>query len=446
MATAYLLPIKTAAALFPVLALLLLLPTAVVLYRRHGVLSHGRALSLYGFLFYGITAFCMTVVPLPKDPTCERFRAVAHPQWVPGNTFGDIWKESGHQLTPGALVFQNPAVAGALFNLLLTLPLGVFLRYHFRRELRATAAIGFGTALFFEVTQVTGVWGLYNCPYRLFDVDDLIINTSGAVLGWLLAGPVARLLPTLETLDGRALVRRPVPFGRRLTALVVDLAGYVCAAVFAAVLMTAQDAAIPPWVLAGIFAAWFVLLPLATGATPGKWLVRLRLVADGGGPLLAWRLTLRALVLGAFVTPLLTALFLAALVVLDEPWPSGVFAHAHAHAHDPAAQGAAAVLDVLGPVELLAVAAGFTLGAACALNTLRHPDRLAPHDRASGVRNAALPHTRAVQEVHRSLAEGSWSLAEARAPGETPPAEGPPRDAEDSRPLTASAAGSHEAG
>jgi len=29
---------------------------------------------------------------------------VAHPQWVPGNTFGDIWKEAGRQLTPGALV------------------------------------------------------------------------------------------------------------------------------------------------------------------------------------------------------------------------------------------------------------------------------------------------------------------------------------------------------
>ncbi|MDW6062039.1 VanZ family protein [Streptomyces sp. FXJ1.4098] len=109
------------------------------------------------------------------------------------------------------------------------------MRYHFRQGLRATAALGFGASLFFELTQWSGVWGLYACPYRLFDVDDLIVNTSGAMLGWVLAGPVARRLPTLETLDGRALARHPVPFGRRLTALVVDLVGYAAATLLAVV-------------------------------------------------------------------------------------------------------------------------------------------------------------------------------------------------------------------
>ncbi|MFJ9423918.1 hypothetical protein [Streptomyces sp. NPDC101249] len=45
MVAPYLLPAKTAAALFPLLALLLFLPTAVILYRRHRVMSRGRALS-----------------------------------------------------------------------------------------------------------------------------------------------------------------------------------------------------------------------------------------------------------------------------------------------------------------------------------------------------------------------------------------------------------------
>ncbi|MFD7501680.1 VanZ family protein [Streptomyces sp. NPDC059850] len=341
-----------------------------------------------------MTAFCMTVVPLPKDAsiTCARFAAASHPQWIPGNTFADIWKEAGRQLAPGALVFQNPAVAGALFNLLLTVPLGLFLRYHFRLGLRPTAMIGAGTALFFEITQVTGVWGMYNCPYRLFDVDDLIINTSGALVGWLLAGPAARLLPVLEALDGRALGRRPVPFGRRLAALTVDLAGYVLATVFAGFVLTARGAAVPAWLLlAGTFVAWFVLVPLATGATPGKWLLRLRLVAADGGPLVPWRLALRALLLGAFVLPLLAALFLAVLIVLDEPWPGDLFDFAH----DAGARGAEAVFTTLGPVQLLAVAAGFALTVTCALETLRHPELLGPHDHASGLRNEALPHSRA---------------------------------------------------
>ncbi|WP_413101699.1 VanZ family protein [Streptomyces sp. Inha503] len=408
MATAYVLPIKTAAALFPLLALLLLLPTAVALYRRHGVMSRGRALSLYGFLYYSLTALCMTIVPLPKQTAdmCQRFAMVAHPQWMPGNTFRDIWKEADHKVGLNALVLQNPAVAGTVFNLLLLLPLGVFLRYHFRRSLPATAAIGFAVSLSFELTQWTGVWGLYSCPYRLFDVDDLIVNTAGAMAGWLLAGPVARMLPTLETLDGRALAARPVPFGRRLTALVVDVAGYVVASVFTTAVLYRGGSA-PTGTLVGIFLAWFVLLPLATGATPGKRLLLLKLVAEDGGPLVVWRLTLRALLIGALVMPFLAGLFLAVLTLLNEPYP----AHLFATVRDSGTQGAAAVLMALSPAQLLAVMVGFTLTASCVRKTLRHPDRLAPHDRISGVRNATLPHRRAVR-----AAAGTATADRAAAP------------------------------
>ncbi|WP_448330187.1 VanZ family protein [Streptomyces sp. DSM 41534] len=411
MATAYLLPIKTAAALFPLLALVLLLPTAVLLYRRHGVMSRGRTLSVYGFLYYSLTAFCMTIVPLPKQTAdmCQRFAMVAHPQWMPGNTFRDIWKEADHKIGLNALVLQNPAVAGTLFNLLLLLPLGIFLRYHFVRSLRATALIGFTVSLFFELTQWTGVWGLYNCPYRLFDVDDLIVNTAGAMAGWLLAGPVARMLPTLETLDGRALAARPVPFGRRLTALVVDVAGYVLASVFAMAVMTFQSGTAPTWTPIAVFVAWFVLLPLATGTTPGKRLLLLKLVADDGGPLLPWRLTLRALLLGALAMPFLSGLFLAVVILLNEPYPSVLFTTVR----DSGAQGAAAVLTALSPGQLLAVLVGFTLTVTCVRKTLRHPDRLAPHDRISGIRNATLPHSRAIRAA-RGAAQGT---AQGRAAG-----------------------------
>ncbi|MFG2579206.1 VanZ family protein [Streptomyces malaysiensis] len=416
MATAYLLPIKTAAALFPLLALVLLLPTAVLLYRRHGVMSRGRTLSVYGFLYYSLTAFCMTIVPLPKQTAdmCQRFAMVAHPQWMPGNTFRDIWKEADHKIGLNALVLQNPAVAGTLFNLLLLLPLGIFLRYHFVRSLRATALIGFTVSLFFELTQWTGVWGLYNCPYRLFDVDDLIVNTAGATAGWLLAGPVARMLPTLETLDGRALATRPVPFGRRLTALVVDVAGYVLASVFAMAVMTFQSGTAPTWTPIAIFVAWFVLLPLATGTTPGKRLLLLKLVADDGGPLLPWRLTLRALLLGALAMPFLSGLFLAVVILLNEPYPSVLFTTVR----DSGAQGAAAVLTALSPGQLLAVLVGFTLTVTCVRKTLRHPDRLAPHDRISGIRNATLPHSRAIRAA-QTAAKGRAAETAGDAAGAT---------------------------
>ncbi|WP_223839312.1 hypothetical protein [Saccharopolyspora pogona] len=39
-------------------------------------------------------------------------------------------------------------------------------------------------------------------------MDDLIVNTGGAMVGWAIAGPLTRWLPTLDTLDDAALERR----------------------------------------------------------------------------------------------------------------------------------------------------------------------------------------------------------------------------------------------
>lgn len=318
----YLLPAKTAAALFPLLALLLFLPTAVVLYRRHGVMSRGRVLSLLGFLYYAVTALCMTVVPLPERTAdmCRRFAPVARPQLTPGNTVGDVWKEAHHKVAFDALVLGNPAVTGALLNLVLLLPLGVFVRCHLRRGAAVAAVAGFGASLFFELTQGTGLWGVYPCPYRLFDVDDLLINTAGALLGWWAAGPFVRLLPAP---DGTPQHRRPVTVGRRLVALVVDLAG--SAAVTAVALLVLMydghggSELLTPVTLATLV-LWFVVLPRLYGATPGKRLLLLRLVtAHGGGPPPLWRLAVRAALLGVVTLPLVATLVAAALILLERP-------------------------------------------------------------------------------------------------------------------------------
>jgi hypothetical protein len=46
--------------------------------------------------------------------------------------------------------------------------------------------ISFLTSLFFEISQLSALFGIYPCPYRLFEIDDLITNTSGAMLGFLI--------------------------------------------------------------------------------------------------------------------------------------------------------------------------------------------------------------------------------------------------------------------
>src|SRR5690606_18128101 len=90
--------------------------------------------------------------------------------------------------------------------LLLLMPLGVYLRYYLvalRAWWKALFLIGCVT-LFYEVTQVTGIYGIYDCPYRLFDVDDLILNGSGGLVGYFLAPIVLALFPSRKEVRAKA--------------------------------------------------------------------------------------------------------------------------------------------------------------------------------------------------------------------------------------------------
>jgi glycopeptide antibiotics resistance protein len=42
------------------------------------------------------------------------------------------------------------------------------------------------------VAQLTGIWGLYPCAYRQFNVDDLMLNAIGVVVGFLMARGLVR--------------------------------------------------------------------------------------------------------------------------------------------------------------------------------------------------------------------------------------------------------------
>ncbi|MFJ1747903.1 VanZ family protein [Streptomyces sp. NPDC088116] len=406
MTDAYLLPIRTAALLFPVLALLMFVPTAIVLYRRHGVMTRWRVLSLYGGVYCALTAFCMTIVPLPKSSVnvCKAFPTFAEPQLTPGVAFSDIWKEAHHRVTLDALILHNSAFWQTVFNLILLLPLGALVRIHFRRGLSAATAAGCAGSLFFELTQYSGLWGLYECPYRLFAVDDLIVNTAGAALGWVVAGPLVRVLPALDALDDRALAVGRVPIGRRLVALLVDVTGVqLLIGVVAGISAVVPEAGAVLWVPPAVFALWFVVIPWRTGATPGKHLLLLRLAtAEGGRPSLA-QFALRAVVLSPPLVVIGGAAPSAAVagltvgpVLVDR---SGSPTNTSALLEMTGVMGYRAVSYVLttstGIVLLFLLAGCLTLIGAYARAVCRHPSGLGPHETLSGVQNHARTHTRA---------------------------------------------------
>lgn len=87
----------------------------------------------------------------------------------------------------------------------------------------AAMLLGFGTSLVIELTQYTGNWFLSNCQYRVADINDLITNTLGGILGVLATTFTPHFSQAPETMEQQADEPREVTKGRRFLALLIDV-------------------------------------------------------------------------------------------------------------------------------------------------------------------------------------------------------------------------------
>ncbi|SDF34758.1 Glycopeptide antibiotics resistance protein [Lentzea fradiae] len=275
--------------------LLVLVPLGLLHYWRFGRVEPRRALVLYGLLAYGLVALALIFLPFPSDVsklcTGDQMLSTVPFQWVTDmrNNMA-AYGRSG----VGAMV-RSSAFLQQLFNVALFVPLGVVLRKAYGRGPFAVVAIGFAISLAVEVVQYTGNLGFYPCPYRIADVDDLISNTGGALLGWMIA-PVALVVPTVPDPASSAAPLGTVTVPRRLVGLVAD----------AMVVLVIAKLVLPPdprWAL-GVLVLLRVVLPaVAGGMTVGGWLAGYRIRAVDGSRANPLRLAVRE-ILG--VTGLLT--------------------------------------------------------------------------------------------------------------------------------------------
>lgn len=102
------------------------------------------------------------------------------------------WRYSAFATKHSVGLARSKALFQVIFNILLISPLGFLGSIVFRWNFLKILIFSFFIALFFELTQGTGVFGFFECPYRLFDVDDLMLNASGAVLGFLVTLPLRK--------------------------------------------------------------------------------------------------------------------------------------------------------------------------------------------------------------------------------------------------------------
>ncbi len=279
-------PIGSAAVSFVILCAILALPYLAWQYRRRGTIAAARAWAQSSFVLYLMCAWALVLLPFPDDP-CRR---TVNPQLEPFNWYA--LARAGSTSTMSFLT--NPNTVMFVFNIALLFPLGVYLRRWFGRGFLLTAALGFGMSLAFEITQYTALFGFFDCTYRQFNVDDLMANTAGTILGWLLA-PLIFIVPERGA-DPLPPQRVTVP--RRVLSVTLDFA--ITLALTFLVTSLAETAGLPippaPFYVGLLVTCW--LLPVITnGRTPGQFSVGIRM-RPGRDPL---RLGLRwALVWGVY--------------------------------------------------------------------------------------------------------------------------------------------------
>lgn len=267
--------IKFAFALFPFIAFFLTVPYMLFEYRKYGSINKVRTLIVYSFVLYLECIYLLVILPLPERDSIHN-SYISKLNLIPFKAVYDFIRKTplviGDPSTYLSAIKHNTFYVPAL-NVLMFIPLGMYLRYYFRSDIKKTVICSLSLSLFFELTQLSGLYFLYDGPYRLCDVDDLIQNTLGGIIGYYLAGPITAWLPKRRKLDEDSFEKgKIVSSSRRGMAAFIDftivfLLGFIIG-----------DTNID--IFAVIFILYNSLLPLWRGYTIGSWILKYKIAYD----------------------------------------------------------------------------------------------------------------------------------------------------------------------
>lgn len=222
----YVVAIKTAIIVFPIIAFLITIPFILHNYHKYGSVHYLKTLVIYSFILYLITVYFLVILPLPSFEAASKIPG-PHFNFIPFNFIKDFINETSLVLSnPSTYLtaIKEPCFYVVIFNIFMTIPFGMYLHYYFKCDFKKTVFYTFLLSLFFELTQGTGLYFIYPNPYRLCDIDDLILNTTGGIVGFGLMKLIEKFLPSRDEIDRKALEKGQVVSGlRRITVFCLDL-------------------------------------------------------------------------------------------------------------------------------------------------------------------------------------------------------------------------------
>lgn len=300
--------IYTGLLVFPFIAVVITLPYVMYQYHKYGSVSWFRTLVIYSFILYMLIAYFQVILPLPSLESTVGNRWQDHLNLIPFYQVWLYWHDKAFSIAELAAYLKSFSLWQLLLNILLTVPFGVYLRYYFKQDLKRTIFFSFLLSLFYELTQLSALYGIYPGPYRLADVEDLICNTMGGAVGWQITYVFTMLLPTRDEIDARSRIAGMRITGmRRFWAALFD---YVCATNLYGFLLGLLGILIPAFASSSATEqtylwTFFCILSLVQvlmtkGSTLGHAICRMTLVSEKGGIASTGQLVKRYLYLWLF--------------------------------------------------------------------------------------------------------------------------------------------------
>ena len=153
----------------------------------------GRGVLVAATAVYALVLLAATALPLPANPEVGCGSPTSRWLLAPGTSLVDAFSEASQTgLRSATTHYQFGLVLG---NIALFVPLGFLVAYAWRRGPVSALLLGLGASAVLETLQFTALLGLYPCAYRQADVDDMLMNTAGAMVGWLLGWLIVRRAP-----------------------------------------------------------------------------------------------------------------------------------------------------------------------------------------------------------------------------------------------------------
>ena len=306
--------IITAVLVFPIIAFLITLPYIIYNYNKFGSILFIRTILIYLFILYLISAYFLIIMPLPSIEAVSKLTTKV--QLVPFDLLKNIIRTvhfNYKDLSTYIYIFKNAYVYQTIYNFLLTVPFGIFLRYYFKYSFKKVLLFTFLLSLFFEITQLTGLYFIYPHAYRLFDVDDLIVNTLGGIFGYLITPVFTKILPSRKELDLKSYKKgSKVSSTKRIITFFIDIFFTIIFLLLEIVVDHIYNLSYNYYLYIGLsLMIFFNIIPLITGgATIGYTITNIVVRNIDDTPVKRYKLFFRNLLLSFIYIPMHYYLYL----------------------------------------------------------------------------------------------------------------------------------------